>query len=609
MFLDPGGDAVHAAGYFHANVVGAGGEVSYDPTVQVAGAGSYKFDSGSGEPPAVEVPDVLGASGRVSFYWRYDSVPDAIAADAEFCEDIAIYSGGGFANPGGTNNDDGVYATAAPARNAGQGSLMIVLGGGLDVPIGAVIDSVKIVYERKYDINTSIGISRVKWVVNDEEGPDHDNTDMPLTDTVVEVDVTGDRTWEWQDLQSAAFKVIGEARRGDTDTEHTQSWDFVKVEVEYHLATAIVAPPRAGGFGFQIAITPRGSHSVVRFVDGAGVGYDGITHLAVNTQNQISFSYVYHDVDNLDINVYVNNIPELSIEEASTGGVSLSPDLHYGWVITPGIDHLCWFSHLAIDEGDDLTDIGNVLSTAKRSAAVNEDNWNTTGGTGAVNERPPSETNYVAEVDGIARLRQSYTLEAAGAGDVDISGETLIGYMGWAWTKISALASEPVDLIVNNVLVDQTLQISNVPGLLRHAVTDASYPSHAAGIGMRNAPELLTTTMYECGAIVAYEGPANPNILLERQLVNNETLDTIADNNLGGITSYEICWQVQEFGGLATMEVYSIESEGASPQQQGVMQSSGGGGRLRITPGIEVQLVVSVSGVTMIQIWRRINFE
>lgn len=609
VYLDPGGDAVHAAGYFHTNVVGSGTDITYDATVQVAGAGSYRFDSNTNEDPKAEIPDVLGASGRVSFYWRYDSVPDKIETVSEFCEDEAVYSGGGFVTPQNTAQDDGQYATATPAKNSGQGDRMIILGG-VDVPVGAVIDSVKIIYERKYDVDTSIGISRVKWIVNGEEGPDHDNTDMPLTDTIVEVDVTGDRAWEWQDFFADATKIVGEARRGDTDTAHTQSWDFVKVEVEYHLATAILGPPKSGGgggWGFQITVTPKGSDVVVRFIDGAGVGYDGITNLAINTPNRLSFGYVYHGVDDLDINVFVNGIPELSIEEASTGGVTLSSDLRYGWLRTPGVDHVCWFSHLAIDDGDDLSDIGNILSTAKRSAGVNENNWNTTGGTGAVNERPLSETNFIAEVDGIARLRQSYTLEAADEGDVDLTGESLIGYMGWAWAKISALATEPVDLIVNNVLVDQTLQISSVPGLLRHAVTDSSYPSHAAGIGMRNAPELLTTTMYECGVIQAYEGPPNPDILLERQLVNNETLATIADDlRADPPASYEVCCNFPEFDGSVEIVVHSLDQDGGSVSYQGTLNSNG---RMRISPGVEVYLDVTVVGVTNLQIWRRLNVD
>lgn len=610
IYLDPGGDAVHAAGYFHTNVIGSGSDITYDPTVQVAGAGSYRFDSNTNEDPTAEIPDVLGASRRGSFYWRYDSVPDRIETTSSLCRGDAVYSGGGFDALTGMDNDDGTYATATPARNAGQGSRTDPTNSGYRPPAGAVIDSVKIIYERKYDVNTSIGISRVKWVVNGEEGPNHDNTEMPLTDTVVEVDVTADRAWEWQDFQPGVFKIIAEARRGDTDTEHTQSWDYVKVELAWHLATAIVGPPKAGGeWGFQIAVTPKGSHVVVRFVDGAGVSYDGITTLAINTQNRISFGYVYHGVDDLDINVFVNGIPELSIEEASTGGATLSPDLHYGWLRTPGVDHLCWFSHLRIDSGDDLQDMGNDLLTAKRSAAVNENNWNTTGGTGAVNERPLSETNYIAEVDGIARLRQSYTLEAANAGDVDLTGEILRGYMGWAWAKLSA-AGEPADLIVNNVLVDQSGRFTGggtIPLLLTVAVVDAAYPSHAAGIGMRNAPELVSTFMYECGAIIAYQGPANPDILLPRQEVANETLDTIIDDlRADPPDSYEVCCQFPEFDGTVEIIAHSLDQDGGSVSYQGTLNSNG---RMRISPGVEVYLDVTITGVTMLQIWRRLNVD
>lgn len=611
VFLDPGGDAVQGVGYFNA-VVADGANISFDSTQQAVGVGSYKFDSGDGtvEPNVSLVGALGGAPRRVSAYFRYSSIPDATATDSEFCEDNAIYSGGGFDNPAGTNNDDGVYATATPVRNTGQGSKMSVLGGGLDVPAGSLILSVKIVYERKYNVDTSIGISRVKWVVNGEEGPDHDNTAMPLTDTVVEVDVTGDRFWEWQDLQVGVIEVIGEALRGDTDTAHTQSWDFVKVEVVYHLPARILAlmsateQPAAG-----IMLSPRATGVVLRFTDGAGASYDGITILPPDTWPRISFAYIQHDTNDLDIAVFVNGIQELYVEGAHTNGVAAITNLQYGWTTKPGVDHLCWFDQLHIDDGDDLQDTGSTLSTTKLPATVNANNWNATIGTGAVNERPLSETNGKQHTT-VTSVEQSYTLQAASVGDIDISGESLIGYMGWAWAKLGSGDTETVNLIVNGIQVDRTPNLSTLPSLIYYPVTSASYPSDAAGIGMTSNAESADTFMLECGGIAAYEGPPNPDILLERRLVDTEILPTIIDDlRAESITAYELCCNVQEFGGQVTIEIYSIDSEGGSPQSQGTMQSSGGGGRMRITPGIEVQIVVTVVGVTMLQIYRRTNFD
>lgn len=628
MFLDPGGDAVWDIGYF--NTISGAGTVSFDNTQQVVGVGSYKFDSGAGGDPCVaQATGVLShnpsvfSSRRVSCYFRYDSVPDSFTTTAEFVAANIVYSGGGF-NGGAQsvtdalNIDDGLYATATPAKNGGQGSVFGSLGFDDDIPVGAAIDSVKIIYERKYDVNTSIGISRVKYRIQGFEGPDYDNTDMPLTDTVVTVELT-DRGFTREDLLNGVFEVIAEARRGDTDTAHTQSWDYVKVEVEWHLDGIIAATDSVwandGPESFKIGLSRSGSEARLRFVDGLGASFLGVTRLFPNTDYRLSFAYVQRNtvgVNDLDINIFVNHILELSIENASTDGDAIF-NLRYGWLDSPGVDHRCWFDQFYIDDGDDLQDPGNMLSTAKLPAAVNENNWNTTVGTGAVNERPLDLANRMVHTAN-SLLRQTYTLQTAAAGDVDISSESFIGYMGWAWARLSSPSFDNIGLVVNGVEIDRTSEAiqgnaGSAPMLFTAAAASVSYPSNAAGVGMISNEFLADTLFYEGGVVVAYEGPPNPDILLERQLVNNETLDTITDNNLGGITSYEICWQVQEFGGFATMEVYSIESEGASPQQQGVMQSSGGGGRLRITPGIEVQLVVGVSGVTMIQIWRRINFE
>lgn len=613
IYLDPGGDATKAVGHFNTDV-NTTGLITYDNTQQVAGVGSYKFNSDTGVEVPAGVNGVLDNMRRVSAYFRHDSQPDATETATEFVDSFSVvYSGGGFVDdldvPGTGNltSDDGIFNFATPARNAGQGNVFGVSGAGLDVPAGAVIDLVKIIYKRKYDTDTSIGISRVKSILDDEEGPDHDNTDMPLTDTVVEVDVTGDRTWEWQHFTGDRFQVIAEARRGDTDTAHTQSWDYLKVEVVYHLPAAIMAGLTVSNQTiFRIAIRPLGTYAVLRFVDGAGNSYDGITRLLVDTAYQISFAYIYHAADNLDIALFVNGIPELLIHEASTAGLSKPVNLHYGWLLNPGADHLCWFTHLYIDDGDDLTDPGNALSTAKLSAAVNENNWDTVGGTGAVNERPLSETNYIMQ-SAFSSVRQTYTLQTAATGDVDISGESLLGYMGWAWAKREAGSVERIGLIVNNVDVTRSSIITTSPSLLKLPVTSTSYPSHAAGIGMSSNSEDAGVFVYECGAVQAYRGPLNPDILLQYQQVNSETLATITDDlRADPPDSYEVCCTFDDFDGSVEIIIHSLDQDGGSLSYQGTLYSKG---RIRITPGVEVQLDVTVVGVTNLQIWRRINFD
>lgn len=613
IFLDPGGDATHAIGHFNQPIPGFGTDVTYDNTQQVAGVGSYRFDSNASEAPAVRVLNVLGGQRRMSCYFRYDLVPDVSEQTSEFCEDNAIYSGGGFADPANTNNDDGVYATATPARSAGQGSKCIPVSPLNDnIPEGAVIDAVKIIYERKYSTDTSIGISRVKWVVDGGEGPDHDNTDMPLTDTMVEVDVTGDRQWERKDLLAGTFEIIAEARRGDTAIAHTQSWDFLKVEVTYHPANTILALATNGDAHIvQLALLPRGDKAVLQLLDAGGNFYYGITELATGTNYRIGLSYLHNGIDDLGIKLYINEIPELSVEEANTGGTGAAAltRLHYGWLVSPGVDHVCWFSHIAVDAGDDLTDMGNVLLTAKLPASVNDNDFDTTGGTGAVNERPLSIANFKEHAaPTFTAIRQNYTLQSAATGDVDISGETLIGYMGWVWARVGDdLSGFTVSLTVDGVDIDRTTQFRNTASLIRAGIASTSYPSAARGVGLLISEQEFETRMDECGVVVAYQGPSNPDILLERQEVADETLDTIVnDLRADPPDSYEVCCAFPEFDGTVEIIVHSLDQDGGSVSYQGTLNSNG---RMQITPGVEVYLDVTVTGVTDLQIWRRLNVD
>lgn len=608
VFIDPGGDAVQAVGYFNTEPGGSTGDVTFDNTQQVNGVGSYKFDSGAGGDPAyVFVPGVMGAARRVSAYFRYDLVPDVVQSVEEFVTGGVNYSGGGFANSGNLQADDESYETATPAQNSGQGSVFSTFGLQNAVLPDYLIESVKIIYERKYDVDTSIGISRVKWRVDGEEGPDHDNTDEPLTDTVVEVDVTGDRQWEPQHLTDEAFEVIAEARRGNTVTEHTQSWDYVKVEVVYRPPTTIMQLQQLENIVFYLTVIPRDSGVVLRLVESPTRNFfDGITRMLPNTDYRISFSYVVNAADDLDIKAYVDSIEELSLEAMATQGADLLDpalsSLHYGWVHFPGVDRICWFDQLYIDDGDDLTDPGNVLSTAKLPATVNEDNWNTTVGTGAVNERPISETNYRQETRALA-VRQTYTLQTASAGDVDISGEVLVGCMGWAWAKRgTGGAGESLAFIVNGVEVlnffGVPVVLSTTPSLIKAPVTSSSYPSDAAGVGMVSNDEIADTFMFEIGTVVAYRGPEGTP-LLEFQLLAEDSITPASDDvSVENPDTYAIQSEVAPApGATVTTTIFSTDSAG-TPHQQAVIESTGGEetGRAVIAPGEEVSVSVEVTG-------------
>lgn len=615
-WIDPGGDSVQAIGHFQTQVSGSGGIISFDPTQKVNGIGSYKFDSDDGDNPHVTVPSVMGATRRVSTYFRYDSVPDAFSTTNALPSGSSIYSGDGFAFPESMAADDGAYGTATPAKNSGQGSVFGTFGfaSGMSgsIPNEAEIRTVKIIYEYKVDTDTSEAISRVKWVVDGVEGPDHDNIDEPLTDTVVEVDVTADRDfWVRDDLVDGVFEVIAEARRGDSDTEHTQSWDYVKVEVEYFIPFTILGPS-GEGLAFEFALVPRGDGVILRLIDGDKVWYDGITELLPDTDHRISWGHLLHDTNLVDIKLYVDSIQELDIVDAKcAGGISNLVNLLHGWAITPGENKVCWFDQFWIDAGDDLTDCGNILSTHKGPATVNEDNWDTDGGNGLVDERPLNETNYKEHSTPIDAQYQTYNLQADDAGDIDISGESLVGHMGWAWAQWT-LSPDLVRLVTNGVEVNRLAQLTSSPRLIRQPIASASYPTNARGIGMYVETEFGNLTLFECGVVVAYEGPSQDNSLFPFQELAENTLTPVIDDLRADLpNSYELRYQVDDKGAQVLIAVYSVASEGAALQLYDTSGSSGGNGQLIINaPGIEVNIfIMVVGGSTSVGLRRFLNPE
>lgn len=162
------------------------------------------------------------------------------------------------------------------------------------------------------------------------------------------------------------------------------------------------------------------------------------------------------------------------------------------------------------DDGSGLDDVGDVKTTAKRpvsNGAANQFNTQIgSGGSGygsgrspQVNERPLSETNGWRDTLTGAEI-EAFTLEGTSVGDVDVTGVTILGHMGWVRAKVSS-ASVAAKLIDNGTEYDVTLTTS--PATYFQAVTSSSYPSNSNGIGLK-ASTTANTDLYECGTIIAY---------------------------------------------------------------------------------------------------------
>lgn len=175
----------------------------------------------------------------------------------------AVYSNGGFTDPNNLHADDAAYGTSVPAKNAGKGTIYSTFGFDGDIAADSTINSVKIIYEFKVSATNSVAIQRVKARISTVEEENHDETSEPLTDTIITVDITADRTWARADLLDANFDVVVEPRRGNSNTAYTASHDYVKVEVNYTAPVNVeVFPTGSAATSASGSLSITGSASV-----------------------------------------------------------------------------------------------------------------------------------------------------------------------------------------------------------------------------------------------------------------------------------------------------------------------------------------------------------
>ena len=269
------------------------------------------------------------------------------------------------------------------------------------------------------------------------------------------------------------------------------------------LERTIMAWRMAATVYFTLKITPTG---VLQLWGSSQIGSNGST-LALNTLYRLSVAYKQISSSVFDITVWKNGIPDISISNV-TLPAGTADRFAIGYCDGPSDNKVLNFSHVYIDNDTSLTDPGGgsgyaLYVTAKLPAAVNNNQYTTTGGTGAVNERPLSETNYKAELGKVQYL-QDYTLQTAAVGDVDISGAgiTLISRCAWMWASLSKAATV---YIVDNGDSATGFAINATKVLCTKLTDSATYPSNAAGIGQKSTGTAEDSYLYECGTLIAYK--------------------------------------------------------------------------------------------------------
>ena len=111
----------------------------------------------------------------------------------------------------------------------------------------------------------------------------------------------------------------------------------------------------------------------------------------------------------------------------------------------------------------------------------------------------------------VPQTQDNYTLQTASQGDADIGGGTIVSRMAWISAKASTGSSGTPQIIDNGSGTDITLTTSY--SLFTLITDSASYPSNAAGIGMRSTGNEVDTFFSDGGTTIVYI-PAEQSFLL-----------------------------------------------------------------------------------------------
>lgn len=246
----------------------------------------------------------------------------------------------------------------------------------------------------------------------------------------------------------------------------------------------------------------------------------GTTQLVANTWYRVSVGYVVTSTSNWSVTVYLNGVSEVTTSNAD-GTLSIANIDQWVVGVYGGAGSLpnsssiitIWFSDIYIDNRTDKTDPGNISVTAKRPFANGTTNGFTTqigaGGSGygsghapQVNEHPLSTTNGWSILVVASSITEEYNIEGAGVGDVNLAGATLVGVMGWMYSKSSLTETD-------NIIVDGTStgkSVTNANAMFTQmSATPTTYPAGTgADIGMSTNTTAATASLYECGVLIAY---------------------------------------------------------------------------------------------------------
>lgn len=266
-----------------------------------------------------------------------------------------------------------------------------------------------------------------------------------------------------------------------------------------------------GTIVFQIGLTSTNKLCVMS--DNHTILGTGGTTLTTSTDYRISCAYTITSTTVNSITIYLNGVSEIVVTNGTlqfTGG----DEFDFVWADNghaAGANLVMYAAHFYIDDGTSGDcGAGGLRVTAKLPISNGTTNGmtgtGTPSGTGTgnaryVNERPLSTTNFVSVVAAGSAITEEDNIQTASAGDVDLTGATIIDYVGWVYAK--ALLSETGKIILNNTQTNISLVNANT--LFTKIAASSTYPAGTGtDIGVVTATTATTVSLYEAGIILAY---------------------------------------------------------------------------------------------------------
>ena len=263
----------------------------------------------------------------------------------------------------------------------------------------------------------------------------------------------------------------------------------------------------AGNDRFQLRLRTGGSLDA-HFGAAANNGTDV---LSINTWYRITVSYTVTSTSVSEWRVFVNGTLDITVSNPTLAGTTLD-DLFLGWCVSPGNETDIWIDDEYGDDGSTLDDIASdVRITYKAPTAVNLNEFDTTNGSGAVNERPVNAANGMQH-DASTDKHQTYGLQSRATGDVDITWGTVIALCAFGNVqRVGTGGTGTAALTLNGV--DYTTTFSTAAGIVTKYLTTPTYPTDASTIGVKSTATTADTILNDCGVLVAYTPGAAPNVI------------------------------------------------------------------------------------------------